>query len=230
MSALDNLSGKYLDEVSSMIPISSIGAFLFGVGFFGVADNGRSRWLDILVMKYERFWFLRDLILTQEVWRLIVIISLSFAGAVLSREIAIRALSRGMQSNSAEIMRVFERARKIGERRVGGTGFEVEAARSWSARRMRGVWSLFKVSSFIFSVGLMSIASLKVADVCFGVALVAVASILSVKFSIRYMNACLPDRVFLDSAIGLLGPKVVEELRQSAQTETGSPPNESGRG
>jgi len=172
-------------------------------------------------MKYEEVWFLRDLIIAQEIWRIVIIASLSLAGAVLSRAIAIRALSRGMSANSAEIVRVFDKAKDSVAERKGGASFEVEAARLWRVRRMRGVWGLFKVSSLIFSIGLISIASLEIIDVGFGVALIMGASWVSVVFSIRYMNAYLPERIFLDSAIGLLEPKVVEELRQSGQM-TGS--------
>ncbi|CAD1797638.1 hypothetical protein FHT12_001810 [Xanthomonas campestris] len=219
MSALDNLSSKYLDEVSSLIPMSSVGAFLFGIAFFSATDESDgSRWLDLLAMKYERVWFLRDLLLAQDIWRIVLIIFLSLIGAVLSRAIAIRALSRGMHTNSLEIIRVFDKARDVSEKRGSEASFEVEATKSWRARRMRGVWNIFKMSSFLFSIGLISIASFKIIDVGIGISIVVLASFLSVRFSIRYLNACLPERIFLDSAVGLLAPKVVEELRQSVET------------
>ncbi|QJD69516.1 hypothetical protein HG421_18660 [Xanthomonas campestris pv. badrii] len=219
MSALDNLSSKYLDEASSLIPMSSTGAFLFGIAFFGATEIDGSRWICLLSMKYEKIWFLRDLMFAQDIWRIAIIICLSLIGAALSRALSIRALSRGMRTNSLEIIRVFNKARDVSEKNGSEASFQVEAAKSWRARRMRGVSSIFKMSSFLFSVGLVSIASLDIVDVGIGIAILVAASFLSVLFSIRYLNACLPERIFLDSAVGLLGPKLVEELSQSTESD-----------
>lgn len=103
-------------------------------------------------------------------------------------------------------------------KRGSEASFEVEATKSWRARRMRGVWNIFKMSSFLFSIGLISIASFKIIDVGIGISIVVLASFLSVRFSIRYLNACLPERIFLTLQLAYLHRKwsknYVSQLRR----------------
>lgn len=219
MSAMDDLSRKYLDEVSSLIPLPSVFAFLFGICFFGVSDGDGSRWLSFLGVKYEKVWFFRDLIFSQEMWRIFVVFFLSLFGFVLAKEVSIRSLSRGMRKNSESIISVFERAKAIADGGKARSGFELEAARSWRERRMRGAWIKLKAASFVFSVGLISISSLNFIDLVIGFLIIIFATYISFVFSVRYMCAYLPERIFLDSSMGLLEPKVVEELRASAIAE-----------
>lgn len=219
MSALEDFAGKYLDEIKSFLPISALCSFASGICLISSIPAGGSAWFALLTRPYQDLWFFRDLLIGREVWQLLALAGMSLLGSSVVKAIARSLLVKGLKTTRVRISAVYKRASEIAAKGEF-TKIEIEAAREWKTIRFSSVWSAYKAASFFCSIALISgfvfLTSFALADLLAFVFLILLAAWFSWKFSKRFFIAYLPERLLFDASLGLLEPRLFEDLNTQA--------------
>lgn len=216
MSSLDDLVGRYIDEVADFFPVSSAISFVLGVSILGARKSADGHGLlATLLQDYGELWYFRDALFGLATWKILILVILSLSGPFIAKAIS-RAFQRaGMKGIKSEASRVFSRAAAI-----SSSGGEIstpltEAAHQWRAAREKSAMSAFKIASFGFSMSLILLFSFISTIDWFDLAMVALLAMAggyaSWKFSIRFFMGCLPERILRDASLGLVEPRLFEE-------------------
>jgi hypothetical protein len=216
MSSLEDLSMKYLDELSDFIPLPCLASFILGVLVIaGSASSAESGVWNLLSRNYGDYWFFRDIIFRVEIWKLLALVVISSLGTVCVKRVSKAFVSAGLRLAGAEVERVYKRALDLANKGEFPKNF-VDAASKWKEKRFASVWLNFKAASFFFSLGGIELFVLALSfrwhDLLASVLFISIAVGLSWVFSKKYFVAYLPERILHDASIGLISPRVSEDM------------------
>lgn len=217
MSALEDLAKKYIDEISAILPLPCLFSFVVGIAVMDVtsAAQDSSVWIFFLSKKYSEYWFFGEAIKNTEVWKILLIFSLSFAGPFATKKLAKLFISIGLEKSDDRLKKLYIRAVEVAKK-SDFSKIEIDAASQWRIMRLGSVWGYFKSSSFCFSISGVSLFiflnTFNFIDALVFIISVCLAFFLSFEFSKKYFSAYLPERLLFDASIGLIDPRIAEDM------------------
>lgn len=221
MSAIDDLAGKYLDEIRLLLPVSSIVAFCAGVSLLShpLAVHS-SWWRGLLSLRFADVWHFKDLLTSLRIWEILALTVASLGGSFFSKVLVRSFALVGRSALRRELRPIYVRAvtaAKQGQFKKS----TFKAARNWRSSREGGLWGRFKLASFAFSMALISllvcVRSLSLFDFLTVTLFIFVGIYLAWKFSSAYFSTYLPERIMTDAALGLIEPRLLEDVEQSTR-------------
>ncbi|MGL0787734.1 hypothetical protein [Xanthomonas translucens] len=212
MTAVDDLVKKYLDEISLFVPVPAVITFFLGIVLVGIGGSTSSIWYELMSAKFSKIWEFNDVIMPLPFWKVFGVAVLSVLGSSLTKLMAMQFLSRGKMAISRDLKRIYQNAMAVSKSNPESLRIELDAAARWKKQRSIYVWGLFRLASGFFSLTLISFLSLNLFDVLIGVVLLVLALFFTFQFAVKYLVACLPERIFQDAALGLIEPRIFEDI------------------
>jgi hypothetical protein len=215
MSAIEDIAKKYLDELATFLPVACAASAIAGLCLMVNADGSGSAWIKLLSDKFDGYWYFRDVLLSRWNWEILLVAAASMFGPLLTRRLSSWFVTKGCRELENGLDAAYARALKVAK--TGGfSASEMDAAQKWKSMRFGAVWGLHKAACFAFSMFLVSLlvvfSTAKAIDIIPAMGFFLVGVYLSFAFSVRYVSAYLPERILLDANIGLLHPRIAEDL------------------
>ncbi len=220
MSTIDDLAGKYLDEVRLFVPGSSIATFISGVSLLSHPLQGHESWWGgLLGLQYRNLWYFRDLLNSLYLWQICFLAGLSLVGPFAARLLVKCFASTGKKAILEEISSLHGRAvnaAKNGDFKKS----TIKAAKAWRLARERGLWGVFKIASAALSMAAISLLVFALSHSSYDLIPVFIFALIGLfaafKFSLDYFSTYLPERILTDAKLGLIEPRMLEDLERSS--------------
>lgn len=193
------------------MPLPSAAAFVVGVVLFYLADKSTSIYSAFLSTSFREVWFLRDILLSLSLWQVASVSAISLAAPGIVRAVAKRLLRTGIKAITSEVRSAYAAATSSSQDPSGASA-RLEAAKEWSGRRSVRVWAYFKISSFLVAVSISFALSFHAIDLIISCAIALLALATTFQFSRYFLQAYIPIRVFQDASLGLIEPRLLDDL------------------
>jgi hypothetical protein len=182
---------------------------------FNAHDDEASAWLKLLSDNFRDYWYFRDVLLSRWNWEIVLVGAGAMSGPLVTRQVSSWFVTQGCRRLQVSLEGAYARA--LGVAAAGGfSASEIDAAQKWKSMRFSAVWGLHKAACFSFSMFLVSVlvgvCTVEAFDFLTAMGFLLLGGFLSFQFSVRYVSAYLPERILLDANIGLLQPRIAEDM------------------